>query len=484
VTTNLVIGYPDIPYRGTISTNIPDPNFTLTHNQLSAGPLEPGHAPELEYPIEAAFTHEIADSSSIRYLSLLNANWSINNGANWIRLIRSTERATLPNDIGARAIYRASDGVTKDASNLVTAWADQSGNGHTLTASGSERPTWETNSASFNGNQAITFNGTSNIIRSGTALGTAYSGSDVPFVLALALKLSSTAGLQSMGFGASAPNPNCLYSPTNGAGLKRINRSDDAGVSTLTTGGVSSTNYEAIVFNFKGTTADLYVNGAIAINNTPMNVGVLTPSTFSLGAAFLNAAANFFSAASISECVVTDALSAGDLTSLINYMNDKHVTTPILSQALTSATPVGRRAKHLMFQMNTTALSKTWVLLSSSKTNRYRHSKQFLGQFLDLGRDPIFGRTTEAISDSAQQKRRRLKYELKWAGLTSAALSNFVEKIVERAEETVFLLATINGYHPVLQNDQVTPVYLTDWAAKYTSFNNVELSTTWEEALP
>lgn len=61
------------------------------------------------------------------------------------------------------AWYRADLGVTKDGSDLVSQWDDQSGNGGPdLTASGSARPTH--NSANFNSQDSISFDGSSDIL--------------------------------------------------------------------------------------------------------------------------------------------------------------------------------------------------------------------------------------------------------------------------------------------------------------------------------
>lgn len=484
--TNLVIGYPDIPYRATALTSGLTTTADNRDDFLTSGQLEPGFCADTQVTREAEFCYEIGDSSAISYLALLNSRYAVDDGACWVRLIRSTEKPSLPKDITCKALYRAGEGITKDSSDFVSTWADQSGNGYNLTGAGAERPTWLTNSSDYNGNQAIRFNGTANILRSGAALGALYSGSDTPFVLAMAAKVTNTTGLQfAAGFGnETLPNPNALYSPTNGSGVKRLNRSDDAGVAVARTGGTATTAYEAIVWDFQGTTADLYVNGSLAITGTGMNVGTLTSDTFSLGAYRGAGSSSFFSAIDISEVVICNALSAPNLASLVTYMTDKHITAPPVSQALSVGALSGRRAKHFMVQFSSTALAKTWIVLSASRASRFRHSKQFLGSFLDLGRDPIYGRTTEAISDRTQQKRRRLKYDLTWRGITGAAARSFIEKIAEKSEETVFFLATVDGYHPVLQNDQIAPVYLTNYTVKQTSYDNVELVTTWEEALP
>jgi hypothetical protein len=66
---------------------------------------------------------------------------------------------------GLHLWYRAELGVTKDASNNVSQWADLSGNGaHVMQPTGSSQPTWT--ASAFNGKPALQFSGTSNLMTS------------------------------------------------------------------------------------------------------------------------------------------------------------------------------------------------------------------------------------------------------------------------------------------------------------------------------
>jgi hypothetical protein len=65
--------------------------------------------------------------------------------------------ASFPTLASLVARYRADLGVTKDGSNNVATWADQSGNGHDLTE-GTNKPTWVANQ--INGLPILRFNGT------------------------------------------------------------------------------------------------------------------------------------------------------------------------------------------------------------------------------------------------------------------------------------------------------------------------------------
>ena len=70
---------------------------------------------------------------------------------------------TVPS--GLQAWYRADLGVTKDGSNNVSQWADQSGNGvHLSQNTATAQPLWVANG--FNGEPTVSFNGSSDILTS------------------------------------------------------------------------------------------------------------------------------------------------------------------------------------------------------------------------------------------------------------------------------------------------------------------------------
>jgi hypothetical protein len=76
-----------------------------------------------------------------------------------IRLVPGRSRFFVPSDIAGNVGWFRSDiGITKDASNLVTSWADQSGFGNDLTQTGGARPTWT--SGVVNGFPALSFDPT------------------------------------------------------------------------------------------------------------------------------------------------------------------------------------------------------------------------------------------------------------------------------------------------------------------------------------
>jgi hypothetical protein len=73
-------------------------------------------------------------------------------------VLAGTGAAVLTVTANLVARYRADQGVTKDGANAVSAWADISGNGRTLSqGTGANQPTWT--AAAVGGKPAITFDG-------------------------------------------------------------------------------------------------------------------------------------------------------------------------------------------------------------------------------------------------------------------------------------------------------------------------------------
>lgn len=90
----------------------------------------------------------------------------------------------LPTIAGLVAWYDASLGITKDGGNLVSTWADQSGNGVTITSSGSNRPLWR--SSESNGYPAVDFSNT-RFMQSASGLGTSFPISALGSISAFAV---------------------------------------------------------------------------------------------------------------------------------------------------------------------------------------------------------------------------------------------------------------------------------------------------------
>jgi hypothetical protein len=106
-----------------------------------------------------------------------------------------------------------------------------------------------------------------------------------------------------------------------------------------------------------------------------------------------------------------------------------------------------------------------------------------IGSYLDLGRDPVWGRRAEVVGDYFQDKRRKYRYSLTWEGLTTANVADFETNIAEKADSTVFALAAVDGYDPVLLEDEIVPCYLESYEVAPLAHNTYQLNTEWIEAL-
>lgn len=81
-------------------------------------------------------------------------------GSQWFA---DSDSGDIPVTTNLFAHFRADLGITKDGSDLVSGWADQSGNSNDLAQStATNKPTWK--SANFNGQDSLDFDGTDNFI--------------------------------------------------------------------------------------------------------------------------------------------------------------------------------------------------------------------------------------------------------------------------------------------------------------------------------
>lgn len=147
---------------------------------------------------------------------------------------------------GLQAWYRSDLGITKDGSNLVATWADQSGNGRNLTEA-TNKPLWV--ASLVNGHPALRFDGTNDLLTTA-----AFSVSQ-PFTCFLVMKtVSNTNGDRAMAFGTDAASPNLVQ---RAGPLLQVQSDslDGASVSVDTT----SFHYFKALFN--GTSSVISIDG-------------------------------------------------------------------------------------------------------------------------------------------------------------------------------------------------------------------------------
>lgn len=211
-----------------------------------------------------------------------------------------------PLDIaGLAAWYDATVGVTDAGSGAVSAWADQSGNGRHLAASGSERPT--TGTRTQNSKNVIDFNGANSMASSSSFT---QGDSDTVFVVCL-------------NDDGSDSTAQVVYNSSNTAARTRINKIA-TNVWTITSGtnlegGTPDTNPHLITGVFGGASSILRLDGSqLASGTAGTSSGSSAPT---LGA---TSAGNQRWDGWIAEVLHYDSvLSGGDIAAVEAYLTAK-----------------------------------------------------------------------------------------------------------------------------------------------------------------
>lgn len=224
----------------------------------------------------------------------------------------------VPTDIaGCQLWLKADAGITKDGSNYVSQWADQSGNNnHAVQATGSAQPLWGDNT--LNSNPTLSFNGTSNYMDFPS--GMLYNYSAVTFFIVIKpYSLSANKGyfapsmLYNLGISLySYPgwslniNGNRIFStPPNAIVLESTWTISDFVYSPAgTTGYINSNNITPFDAAFKG---NLSLNGVYALGRYAGNIG------------------SYYGQMEIAEFVIyNSALSDTDRQKVESYLNTKY----------------------------------------------------------------------------------------------------------------------------------------------------------------
>ena len=483
--TNLVICYPDVTAWEAGAFNSNDQGDQV--ERVRAGELSREYAKNARTTDDFVFNYSGPVAKSVNHFGILNAKTLQDGGCTSAVLRSASVSAFAPTEIAGLQLWLdAGRGVTRDGSSLVSQWSDLSGQGNTCTASGSDRPTWLAHNSSRNYNPGILFSGAQFLTCD--TLAAMFSGSDVPYTLINAVKLDTltTHFQQSFNLGNSgSANQFIRHWVADTPLLRRaVHRRDDTATGVLTTGGTPVLTHEYHGYVFAGTTITHYTNGSSTYGPSGMNVGTCTFNRCTVGAS-RETSTGFFMRGSISELVVyNSALSGADLTKIHDYMTARHITAPkYQTLTLDTDTLTGRKGKHLFEVLASSSATNWWLTLGTESDSRYRHSKHLIGSYLDLGRDPVWGRRAEVVGDYFQDKRRKYRYSLTWEGLTTANVADFETNIAEKADSTVFALAAVDGYDSVLLEDEIVPCYLESYEVAPLAHNTYQLNTEWIEAL-
>jgi len=213
-----------------------------------------------------------------------------------------------PTDVAGLTVWLdASQGVTKDGSNLVSTWYDQSGNSNDVVQStATNKPTWT--DSEVNGLPAIVFNGSDNSMAKSTWSGGAISQAFYVFAV--------------MKFGQ---NTTSAYNWDGGGSSNRFFFYNDptdrkASVGTqLTMTANPANNYYYVTFFINGASSDQRRNG-VSINSGNLGSGTWDGITF--GTRYSNEAYND---PKICEFLVYDNnIGTTDRDNVETYLKDKY----------------------------------------------------------------------------------------------------------------------------------------------------------------
>jgi hypothetical protein len=212
--------------------------------------------------------------------------------------------------------------ITKDGGNNVSQVNDRSTNAYHAVAAGGEQPVWT--ASAINGNAALVFNGSTNVLRASGAAAIA-TGTDTPYSMFTVSKNSSTAASYAIAaFGNSgAANPTS-YIYTTGAPAYGFYRRDDVGASAGPAGGTSNTTTPHTISTiFPGTTITVSVDGSVVINGAAADVGATTLNMFSIGGWSTTSLVQPFPGTICEVIIYSRAVTAGEQSRIEAYLKNK-----------------------------------------------------------------------------------------------------------------------------------------------------------------
>jgi hypothetical protein len=215
----------------------------------------------------------------------------------------------LPTDLANLELWVRSDlGITKDGSDFVSNWADQSGNGRDF-AEATNKPLWV--DSLVNGEAAVRFDGSNDLL-------TASSWSQALPVHVFLVVNQKTWVSEDGVWGGTATSGQRLFQFSATPGLKT-----NAG--TASTAAVSlATGTFGLVYSYHNSSSENWIalnDGAESANTA--DIGTTAPGGFRLGVGYGGSAG--FSNIEIAEFMVTSAeVTGADLTNLKTYINSRY----------------------------------------------------------------------------------------------------------------------------------------------------------------
>lgn len=507
--SSLKISYAQIPFNSVSITPSVAADTNNNEWNLVAGPRYQrffyGSAATSRSTVYDLGTTYASKDSTVDHLVVARADFLQDDGTTTITLASSPDNATWTDRIASSTIAtdtltgpRANDlviaggppviggcklwldatkGVTKDGSNLVSQWNDQSGNGnHATQGTGANQPTWTAASSGINGNPFLAFSSASSQYMTANGAATTFSGSDKPFSLAIVFKKTTNSGTQNyfaLGRASSTTPVHQLY--TNGSSNYAFYRRDDASSSVTTGAGTPDTSTHVVTVVFTGTDISIWVDGTNVVSAFAANVGTATFDTVGIGAWSSTSILQPFNGA-IGEVILHDsALGTTDRQTIEAYLTAKWITSPSTTQILESPQV------------------RYWRVTYSGSSQVYRHSKCYFGKFFTFDYDPTYEIDFIPAKDSYWYASSGAAHFVRPGDpiyritLTATAMSDtnvksFEDKIARYAHRTPVFLHDIK-VPEVLNNVSPIHAWLVDYSVEKVAYNYNQMTMVYEEAL-
>lgn len=506
MTSNLLISAFDVPLNSLIVEPGPNKAFDEDSNQYN---LQSKNRYSL-CQFTAATAHsctryDLGSSStkSVDHFIIARADILKTAGVSQV-VLRGSSSFRRPDDIsGLTAWYDANQGITKDGSDLVSQWDDLSGNGYHMTqGTGSKQPLWKAPSAGINDNCAVLFDNTDDILNN-VALGTLFSGTDLPISVFAVVKRTGTAdGDAYFSIGnTTGGNLGCYYFAGyvgGGAGW-RITKIDDAVTTDADAGGTPETTTRVMSMVHTGTTASIWADGSNLVNGATNNVGTVTTNNASIGGLIEGGGAAVIPFGGyICEIIVFNtAVGTTDRQAIEAYLTAKWEAAAVYKDtSFASATLYGPRSNDYVGTLTASTAYRWWSVEYYGTSQKFCRSKESFGSWFDIGHDVstyeidrIPAKEARWYADSGMEYQNRISEEIyritmTWKHVTIANATAFMNQIARYAHRASFFLYT-TAEHKLLDNQRVLHVRIVPGSIRREDalYNYQNITVQFEEVI-
>ena len=225
-----------------------------------------------------------------------------------LRMMMAAANADISLPVQANLIFwfRADRGVTKDGSDLVATWADQSVNGYDLTEA-TNKPLWVT--GLINNKPGIRFDGTNDKLSSG-----AVTVNQPIHFFVVVKNISIVDGDRIFGTQTTNTTPQLIQRSAGPTLQLQSNGTNGAQVATDTT------NFHLYSCQFNGTSSQIAKDNGVYQTNG----NILTGGMYAIYLASLGGSSGFANI-EVTEFFAYDTLQSGaDYTSILDYINNRY----------------------------------------------------------------------------------------------------------------------------------------------------------------